>query len=86
MVVSGGFALLLVFLLIARWRAAGGRAAIGKAALAFVPAWFVAATINMWVGVTQAGYSVAEEAPILGVVFGIPAIVALIVWRRFSRS
>ena len=86
MVISGGLILLLVFVLIARSSTGGSRAAISKAALVFVPVWFVAAAINMWVGVTQAGYSVAEEAPILGVVFGVPAIVALFVWRRFSGN
>ena len=86
LVVSGGFVLLVVFTLLARWRGAGNRSAIAKAALAFIPVWFVAAAINMWVGVTQAGYTVAEEAPILGLVFGVPAIVALFVWRRFSRD
>ena len=36
----------------------------------------------MWVGVTRAGYSVAEEAPIFLVVFVVPAAVALfILWR-----
>ena len=86
MVISGGFVLLFVFVLIARSRSGGSRSAISKAALVFVPVWFIAAAINMWVGVTQAGYSVAEEAPILGVVFGVPAIVAIFVWRRFSGN
>src|SRR3989475_1940476 len=35
----------------------------------FIALWLVAAGINMWVGVSKAGYSVAEEAPIFLVVF-----------------
>jgi hypothetical protein len=30
----------------------------------FIPVWLVAAAVNMWIGVTRAGYSVGEEAPI----------------------
>ena len=86
MVIVGGIVLLLVFILIARSLSGGVRTAAGKAALYFVPVWFVAALINLWVGVSQAGYTVAEEAPIFCVVFGVPAIIALIAWRRFSRN
>ena len=36
----------------------------------------------MWIGVTRAGYSVAEEAPIFLLVFAVPAAMALLVlWR-----
>ena len=86
MVISGGFLLLVIFVIVARLSSGGSRSAMAKGALAFIPVWFIAAAINMWVGVTQAGYSVAEEAPILGVVFGVPAIVAFFVWRHFSRG
>ena len=58
----------------------GGTSAIATAALAFLPLWFVGAGINMYLGVKQAGYSVAEEAPMFLLVFGVPAAVALIAW------
>ena len=36
----------------------------------------------MWIGVSRAGYSVADEAPVFLVVFGVPAAVAaLLAWR-----
>ncbi|HEX9451140.1 MAG TPA: hypothetical protein VF934_06975, partial [Burkholderiales bacterium] len=54
--------------------------AIATAALAFLPLWLVGAGINMYLGVKQAGYSVAEEAPMFLLVFGVPAIAALIAW------
>ena len=60
-------------------------AALGTAALWFVPAWFVGAGINMAVGVIEAGYSVAEELPIFLLVFAVPAAVAGIVWWKFGR-
>ena len=44
----------------------------------FGPVWAGVALVNMWVGVTRAGYSVAQEAPILVVVFGVPAALALL--------
>ena len=55
---------------------------VAKAALWFVPLWLVGASINMWVGVSRAGYTVAQEFPIFLVVFGVPTLVALLVrWR-----
>ena len=77
-VIGGGLALLGAMLLAAR--ALG--APIAQAALLFVPVWLVAAAINMWIGVSRAGYAVAQEFPIFLVVFGIPVIAAaLIRWR-----
>lgn len=43
-----------------------------------------AACINMWIGVAQAGYSVAEELPILSPIFAPPAVAAAFVWWKFS--
>jgi len=45
----------------------------------------VAAAVNMWIGVTRAGYSVAEEAPIFLIVFAVPAAVALLVAWALTR-
>ena len=39
-------------------------------------AWLVVSLVNMWVGVTKAGYSVREEFPILLIVFLVPALLA----------
>ena len=55
----------------------GGKATVPAALLAFLPIWLVGAGVNMYMGVKGAGYSVAEEMPMLFVVFGTPAIVAL---------
>jgi hypothetical protein len=37
----------------------------------------------MWVGVTKPGYSVAEELPIFLLIFGVPALVAVVLKWRF---
>jgi hypothetical protein len=70
-VIAGGFVLLALCVVI-------GRASGAKL---FIPLWLVAAGINMWIGVTRAGYSVAEEAPIFLLVFAVPAVVALLLVR-----
>jgi len=56
-------------------------------ALYFIPIWLAAAAVNMWVGVSRADYSVAEEFPIFLVVFAIPAaaVAGFLRWR-FSRG
>jgi hypothetical protein len=86
LVVAGGFALLLTSLLAARMLGEPGSAAWVTGAKLFIPIWFVAAAVNMVIGVTQAGYSVADEAPMFLLVFGVPAIVAAGLWWHFSRA
>jgi hypothetical protein len=76
-----GFAL-LGLCLGAGWLA-GGPAKMKMAALVFIGLWFVAAAVNMYVGVTRAGYSFMEELPIFLLIFGAPAVVALLLRWRF---
>ena len=86
-VIAGGFVLLALCLMVAR--AIGGPTpaiAMATGAKVFIPLWLVAAGINMWLGVSKAGYSVAEEAPYFLVVFAVPAAVALILVWRLSRG
>jgi hypothetical protein len=52
----------------------------------FLVLWLVATLVNMWVGVSKAGYSIKDEAPIALLVFAVPAIVAIVIWWRFSAS
>lgn len=75
LVIAGGVILLGVFLLFGKlWGA--DVAGIAAGARLFIPVWLVVAITNMWVGVTKAGYTVAQELPILAVVFLVPAILA----------
>jgi len=64
----------------------GDAAGMARAALYFLPLWLIGAGINMYIGVQRAGYAVSSEAPILLVVFAVPAAVALLCWWRLSHS
>lgn len=50
--------------------------------LVFVVLWFIGAAFNMWVGVTQAGYSFMFELPFFLVVFLVPVIIASVIKRK----
>ena len=79
-VVGGGFLLLAAFVFGARFVGLP----MTSAALAFIPVWFLAAGINLWIGISRAGYSFGEEAPIFLVVFGVPAMAAAYLWWTYS--
>jgi hypothetical protein len=86
-VIALGFALLAMCVICARL--IGGRAQpsyVARAGLLFIGLWLIGAGINMWIGVSSAGYSVAEEAPIFLLVFSIPAAVALLIWWTYSSG
>ena len=85
MVVAGGLLLLGVCLLAGRAFGGSTPSAVAHAARYFIPLWLIVALINMWIGVSRAGYTVAQELPILIVVFAIPAAVALYIWWTLSR-
>ena len=80
MIIGGAFGLLGLCALLG-W-VLGGTAGVATAALVFLPLWLIGAAMNMYVGVTRAGYSVADEAPIFLVVFAIPAAAALFAWWK----
>ena len=82
-VIFAGLLLLAVFALFGRlW--GHDATGIAQAAFWFVPVWAGVALVNMWVGVTRAGYTVAQELPILLVVFAVPAIVAFFISWQFK--
>ncbi|MBR8654622.1 hypothetical protein KDH83_15065 [Achromobacter sp. Marseille-Q0513] len=73
--ICNGLLVLAVFLLFGRlW--GGDSAALVLAAKLFIPAWLLLSIVNLWIGVSRAGYTVREELPILLLVFGVPAVVA----------
>ena len=82
MIIGTGLVVLAVFVLAARLL--GG--SVACAARWFIPVWLVAALANMWVGVTQAGYTVSQEAPITIVVFAVPALVAWLIARSYRAQ
>lgn len=85
MVIGGGLVLLGVFVLFG-WLWGASAAGMALAAKVFVPAWLAVALVNMWVGVSHAGYSVRQEAPILVLVFLVPALLAGVLAWQLSRS
>jgi hypothetical protein len=82
-IIVGGLVLLGLCALAAYWL--GGRPqSMTVAAKLFIPLWLAIALLNMWLGVSRAGYSIAEELPIMLVIFAIPAAAAAFVWWRSS--
>ncbi|QOG07397.1 hypothetical protein IGS74_03900 [Aureimonas sp. OT7] len=85
LVIVGGAVLLGVFVLFGKlW--GGDLAGIAMGAKLFIPAWLAVALVNMWVGVTRAGYTVAQELPILLVVFAVPAALAAVLAWQLARG
>jgi hypothetical protein len=50
------------------------------AAVVFLPLWYAVAAVNAGIGVFAAGYRARDEALVMVAVFGIPAVVACVVW------
>jgi hypothetical protein len=78
-----GFLLLAAALVLGRLFSSNYPAATTWATTIFVAVWFLLAATNMWVGVAKAGYTAAEELPILLLIFGVPAAVAVLLKWKF---
>ncbi len=77
-----GFLLLGASSVLARLFSHNYPSASAVATAAFLLLWLTLTGFNMWVGVARAGYSVAEELPVLLLLFGIPAAVAVVLkWK-----
>ena len=75
--IVSGFVLLALCLGAGRLLAAQSAQPMRTAVIAFCVIWFAVAAVNMWIGVSRAGYSFFEELPIFLLIFGLPAVVAL---------
>ncbi len=82
LIILGGLALLGILTLFGPQF--GGGLSLVMAAQLFLAVWFVAVMINIWIGISREGYSVAEELPVFLATFAIPAAGAVFVWWRFS--
>lgn len=78
-----GFLFLAASLIVGKLFAENHPGAVTVATLLFVAGWFAIAGCNLWTGVARAGYSVAEELPIFALVFGVPAVVAILARWKF---
>jgi len=77
-----GFLLLAAFFILARLFSQNFPSSAFVATIAFAALWLMLTGFNMWVGVTKAGYSVAEELPIMLMLFGVPVVAAgLVKWK-----
>ncbi len=83
LIILGGFALWGICLGIAKLLSNFGASSTTVATASFVAIWFVVAVANMWIGVSQAGYSFQEELPIFLLIFLLPATVAVVVKWKF---
>ncbi len=79
-IIAAGLVLAALFVFGGRF--IGQTAALG--AKIFIPLWFIAAAVNMWLGVAKAGYSFMEELPIFLVIFAVPAAAAGFVWWKYG--
>lgn len=74
MVIGGGLLLLIAFVIAGRLIGGADGNGMAQAARWFILAWFVLAALNMYVGVSRAGYSIMDELPIFLIVFAVPAV------------
>ncbi|OHX17050.1 hypothetical protein [Chromobacterium sphagni] len=80
MVMLAGMALLAACLAVGHL---AGNLAAG--ALIFIPLWLLGAALNLWVGVSRAGYSTREELPIFLLIFSLPTAIAALLWWKFGH-
>ena len=80
-IIMCGFLLWAVCLAAAKLAPGSTGASLTTATIVFVVIWFIAAAVNLWVGVSKAGYAFSEELPIFLLIFLLPAAVAVIRWK-----
>jgi hypothetical protein len=78
-----GFLLLGSLVVLAKLFSENYPSAPSIATAAFVVVWLALTSFNMWVGVNRAGYSFTEELPVLLLLFGVPAAVAVVLKWKF---
>jgi hypothetical protein len=84
-IIIGGLVLAVCSLFAGRYVGNSAPGAIVLAAKGFLVVWFFLALYNLWMGVSRAGYSFAEELPIFLVIYAIPAGVAAYTWWKPTR-
>ena len=51
----------------------------------FLAFWFFIAAINMWIGISTAGYTFVEELPVFVLIFGLPAGMAWYLTKKPAK-
>jgi hypothetical protein len=80
---ASGLLLMASLLILARLFAQHFPSAPNWALALGLSVWLVITGANMWIGVSKAGYSVAEELPILLLPFLVPVAAAVLARWRF---
>jgi len=80
---AAGLLLPAAFLILARLFSANYPSGKYAATVAFIVFWLLISAFDFWVGVSKAGYTVADELPIFLLIFAIPAAAAVILKWRF---
>ena len=83
-IIVSGLVLLAILLFAGRFLGKTGAEAAVLGAKVFIPLWLAIAGANLWLGVSQAGYSVMEELPIFLLIFALPAAAAGFAWWKFA--
>jgi len=81
-IVSGFFVYFLLLLTTNR----SDKEAVARVSIGFLVCWFIVAVGNLVLGVSQEGYSVADELPIALLIFVPPAIPAAVLWMKNRRG
>lgn len=80
--ILAGFMLLAASFILAKLFSNYFPSASAVATSIFLVLWLAFTGFNMWVGVVRAGYSTAEELPIFLLLFGVPAVAAILMkWK-----
>jgi hypothetical protein len=83
-IIVAGLIFLAIFVYAPRLFGRTGAEGMILGAKLFIPLWFIAAAVNLWIGVAQAGYTFMQELPIFLAIFGIPAAVAAFIWWKLA--
>jgi hypothetical protein len=79
-----GFLLLAASLILGKLFSPNYPEAMRGVTITFVALWALLTGFNMWVGVNRAGYGAMEELPVFLLLFGVPAVVAILLkWKAF---
>jgi hypothetical protein len=83
-IIVAGFVLWGICLGVAKLTANLSPSAATIATATFIAIWLILAALNMWLGISTAGFTFMQELPIFLLIFLLPAAVAALVkWKFF---
>jgi len=78
-----GFLFLAACVVLGRLFSANYPSATYAATITFISLWLGISAFNLWVGVSKAGYTLADDLPIFLLIFAVPAAAAIVLKWRF---